>query len=398
MAEKIETMDDVAIDELKSTYKSSGPSGLLSSLKDKLNQWKSRPLNIAIIGNSGTGKSSYINAIRDLEADDEGGAAVGEIETTVGDPISYKDPRNKNLLYWDLPGVGTARYPRETYLRDVGFEKYDFYILISSQRFTENDLWLAKQIEKAGKKFFFLRSKIDNAIDNEKTAHRKTYNMEATLAKIRQNCVDELKNGGIKTIDVFLIASYKPALFDFEKAKEKLLKDFPKLKKDALVLSVSHGQSKAILKEKTEVLRKRIEKVGLASCLYHGLPISGIGLAIDAKLIESETDFYANQLALDYTSLENLASVAGVSTSSLTDKRHLYDADEVLAKLKNKKGTVRTVLAFVPFVGNIANLDAAVITRDTLLEILGEYEEAALKILESTQMKVAKNAAAELDV
>ena len=36
--------------------------------------WKSIPLNVAVIGNSGVGKSSFINAIRRLTADDEGGA------------------------------------------------------------------------------------------------------------------------------------------------------------------------------------------------------------------------------------------------------------------------------------------------------------------------------------
>ena len=243
-------MDEQTIDEMKTTYKSSGPSGLLSSLKNKLNRWKNNPLHIAIIGNSGAGKSSYINAIRGLDADDEGSAAVGETETTVGDPISYKDPRNDNLLYWDLPGVGTTRYPRNTYLRQVGFDKFDFYILISSSRFTENDLWIAKEIEKAGKQFFFLRSKIDDALANEKRAHRKTYNREATLDKIRKNCETELIKGGVKNVDVFLISSYETALFDFDRAKEKLLKDFPRLKKDAIVLSVSHGQSSKILKEK----------------------------------------------------------------------------------------------------------------------------------------------------
>ena len=392
----IETMDQQAIDEMKTTYKSSGPSGLLSSLKSKLNRWKNNPLHIAIIGNSGAGKSSYINAIRGLDADDEGSAAVGETETTVGDPISYKDPRNDNLLYWDLPGVGTTRYPRDTYLRQVGFDKFDFYILISSSRFTENDLWLAKEIEKAGKQFFFLRSKIDDALANEKRAHRKTYNREATLDKIRKNCESELKKGGVKTVDVFLISSYETALFDFDRAKEKLLKDFPKLKKDAMVLSVSHGHSSEILKEKTEVLRGRILKIGIGSCLTNAVPV--VSFLCDVTLIKSEVDFYIKQLSLDDISLEQLAELADVSSTSLKSKRGLYSFDDIANKLEEKKGTVRSYLTLIPLVGSIANVDAGAITAEVLTDILNGYEKAALEILESTQKAVAKKAADELDI
>ena len=398
MAENIETMDEEAIDELKSMYNSSEPSGLMSKLKDTLNRWKSKPLNIAIIGNSGTGKSTYINALRNMEEGDEGFAAVGETETTVGDPISYKNPRNSYLLYWDLPGVGTSRYPKGTYLSQVGFEKFDFYILISSQRFTENDLWLAKEIEKAGKKFCFLRSKIDNALTNEKRAHRNTYDKEATLAKIRKNCVDELSKAGIQTIDVFLISSYEPALFDFCPAQERLLNDFPNLKKDALILSVSYGQSNAILKEKTEVMRLRIWKVSLMSCMGTVIPIPGYSYLLDIKIIQIEADSFARQLSLDDSSVENLARLAGVPESSLKNKRHLYSGGETITKLQERKGVVRTVLSFVPFVGTIVNLDAFVAVRNILTDILNEYEQAALDILESTQTLIAKKAAEELDI
>ena len=391
-------MDQQTIDEVKRTYSSYGPSGLLREMTDKLNNWKSQPLNIAIIGNSGTGKSSYINAIRGLDADDKGAAAVGETETTVGDPISYKDPRNSNLLYWDLPGVGTPKYPKETYLRQVGFDKFDFYILISCQRFTENDLWLAKEIEKAGKKFYFLRSKVDTALSDEKRAHRKTFNKEATLDKIRKNCQDSLRKGEIATADVFLISSYETALFDFNIAKEKLLQDYPRLKTYALVLSVSHDQSKWILKKKIEAFMDRALKVCLMSCLSSLNPIPRLGLFCDIKLLHDEADFYAKQLALDDSSLKNLARAADVTEKSLMDKRHLYCENEIATKLSAGKSKVQTYLSYVPLIGTIANLDAASITVNVFFEIINEYAEAAVKILEYTNPRIAKKAAEEMDL
>ncbi|WAR22804.1 IIGP5-like protein [Mya arenaria] len=47
-------------------------------------------------GESGTGKSSFINSIRGLMADDPGAAEVSAVETTMK-PKAYDHPDNPNL-------------------------------------------------------------------------------------------------------------------------------------------------------------------------------------------------------------------------------------------------------------------------------------------------------------
>jgi predicted GTPase len=68
-----------------------------------LDAWKQHPLDIAVVGSSGVGKSTFINCFRGLEAEDEGAARVGVVETT-SEPTPYEHPDFSNLKIWDLPG------------------------------------------------------------------------------------------------------------------------------------------------------------------------------------------------------------------------------------------------------------------------------------------------------
>ena len=113
------------LEELKKAFEFGGVEGCRSMLERKRDEWKTIPLNVAVIGNSGVGKSSFINAIRGLTADDEEGAAVGSTEITA-EIRSYPHPNNTMLKFWDLPGVGTDCFPRSTYLADIEVDKYDF--------------------------------------------------------------------------------------------------------------------------------------------------------------------------------------------------------------------------------------------------------------------------------
>lgn len=112
-----------SIEEMKKQMETKGIGYIKNFMKSKLDGWKTQPLNCAVTGSSGAGKSSFINTIRGIGAEDEGAAAVDVTECT-NIPTSYPDKRNPMLFYWDLPGVGTPNYPKnETYLEKVDFQK-----------------------------------------------------------------------------------------------------------------------------------------------------------------------------------------------------------------------------------------------------------------------------------
>ena len=180
-------MGSKADEEIKKALDNKDPGLAASITKKYLEDINNIPLNIAVTGESGSGKSTFVNAFRGIDNRDETAAPTGVVETTM-EPESYPHPRYPNVILWDLPGVGTTRFPADQYLKHVGFEKYDFFIIISADRFTENDAKLAQEIKKMGKKFYFIRSKIDNNLRDAERSQRK-YDEGETLQKIRENCI-----------------------------------------------------------------------------------------------------------------------------------------------------------------------------------------------------------------
>jgi signal recognition particle receptor subunit beta len=124
-------------------------------------------INIAIIGNSGQGKSSFINAYFHKSKKDKDYAKVGITETTVdAQPFEYKVGGNK-IIFWDLPGCGTNKFPFDTYIKDFGLPHFDVCIIISANRYKETDDELAYQLDKfAHMPIYIIRSKFDSDLDN----------------------------------------------------------------------------------------------------------------------------------------------------------------------------------------------------------------------------------------
>ncbi len=174
------------------------------NFKAKINAWKTAPLNIA--GNSGTGKSTFINTIRGLKSTHKDAAKVGVTETT--DVVKqYRHPDHTNFILSDLPGVGTEKFPREKYLEIVEFAKFDFFLILCSTRFTEEDLWLAKEVKKQHKNFFFIRTKVDQDLKNEKDDNPDSGRQFAVLQSLTYDCLKQLDQGGLGSDNsVFLIS------------------------------------------------------------------------------------------------------------------------------------------------------------------------------------------------
>ncbi|KAL8219537.1 UNVERIFIED_CONTAM: hypothetical protein K2H54_026613 [Gekko kuhli] len=258
---------------------------------------------VANIGNTGVGKSSFVNAFRNISDYIQGSAKTGVEQTTMV-PQEYPNDIFPEITLWDLPGIGTSEFKPDKYLEIVNFSRYDFFIIVSAGRFTLYDAMLALEIKKMNKRFYFVRTKVDQDMDNE--GMRPNFSATQTLEQIRNNCLSNLKNKGIANPMVFLISRRHLNMYDFPKLHKTLADDLNDLKRPLLIMAMP-AFSREHLQEKKAAMKKLILKKALKSCGVGAILVPGLSVAYDIHLLVSSMKEICKAFGLDEISLCNLA-------------------------------------------------------------------------------------------
>ncbi|CAL8368520.1 unnamed protein product [Boreogadus saida] len=137
-------------------------------------------------------------------------------------------------------------------MKHVEFEKFDFFILVSADRFSENDAKLAKEIKKMGKKLFLVRSKIDHSLSNVQRRQQTEYDEEKTLQEIRKYCIRELEGQGVASPQVFLVSCKDLHLYEFPALQETMERELPSHKRGVLILALPNICKSTINKKKED--------------------------------------------------------------------------------------------------------------------------------------------------
>ncbi|KAM5132031.1 interferon-inducible GTPase 5-like [Mantella aurantiaca] len=314
--ESLDIISDEEVNEIRAALENGDLYKATEKLSESLQDIENAQLNIAVTGESGSGKSTFVNAIRGLDNDEEEGAAKTGVTETTMKPKAYQHPQYNNMTIWDLPGIGSPNFKASDYLQEVDFDRYDFFIIMSSERFRQNDMELAKQIKSMGKKFYFVRTKVDSDLNASQIRRKKSYNEEKILNEIRDYCIECLREGGIQDQKVFLLSCLDFNKYDFYQMQETLEQELPSHKRHVFMLSLPNI-SYPILEKKKKALKKQIWMWATLSCAVAVVPLPGLSVACDIGILVGEMRKYRNAFGLDPKSLEKLANRFGKDVREL---------------------------------------------------------------------------------
>ncbi|KAI4871211.1 hypothetical protein NFI96_003478 [Prochilodus magdalenae] len=193
-------------------------------------------MDVAVTGDSGSGKSSLINALLGLDHDDEEAAPTGVVETTII-PAMYQYPYNPNLRLWDLPGMGTPTFTSKSYVETMNFDLYDMFIVVTSERFRENNMLLIDEIEKQKKPFYVVRTKVDSDLHSQ--SKKQSFSAAKALKVMRDECLKYLEEKNLNA-HVFLVSSHDTESYDMQNLKDTLENEVPKLRRDVFPIFMSN--------------------------------------------------------------------------------------------------------------------------------------------------------------
>ena len=373
---------------------------LNSEMNSAVKAWESSKVNIAVIGETYVGKSTHINLHFGNNAATAGHAGdTTQTVTPYGQtgPINEESDRNEVLVFWDLPGFNTMNFNRETYDGVVKLDKYHFFLILTDKIFTHDIHWLLGEILRRNKRFFLVRTKIDQAVYNaSKHPPRQTREevIEETRRKIENGLKESLKTFKTKNptlkyaynpqnFKVYFVDNHNSSDYDFRQLREDIWASMSSLQKEVYLMQC-RSYSKPMRDEKYKNFRKRILKVAAASAA--GAPIPGSTLLFDIPLISYEVFWYMRVFGVDKQTIREREEDSGFNRGQIEGpfKEYLQKSHKALCIIREAIGERRSIT-----IPGLRHLAPAIIGALTLVAASGTAESAAEAIVPIVGVAIA---------
>lgn len=363
----------------------------------KMNEWKDAKIQIGILGESGSGKSTFLNSFRELNKGDEGFADQGYKGNTTTKSSTYTIKDNPNIIFRDGVGSGTIKYERgPEYLKLLKIEDLDFVLLLSNKNFSQDDAWFAKEIRKMGKPLFFVRTKFDEILRSAEMDGSTGENIYEEIVKV---CAENIKDSGIPSTSIFIISNYDRSLGDFNDLMKAIFNSLSQNKRQALLHSIK-PLTHHVIKEKKEELIRRSYRMAVMSAAAAAIPVPGIDICVDLHILHFEILFYMKEFSLTKDNIERLCNKKKIEYQDLMRKlphtRYLwvqgikeFITTSITLELAEKTTEVmaKQFLNFIPFLGTIILSSSAYIACLKMLhKEINKLEKEAHTLLEEFEV------------
>jgi GTPase Era involved in 16S rRNA processing len=222
-------------------------------IDESINRWKKEQVKFAITCRCTTGKSTFINTIRNFNPGDDDFAMAESGNTTIT-PTLYMHTKNDKITFYDLLGYSSIIFKKEDYINEMKISDYDTVFIFCDNVLSEDEVWLVRELNKLEKPVFLVRSKIDADIEN---AIYDGKDQEMIIPKIKreiQNALHaspELKD----TKGIFLISGQKPDLGEMSDLLRYVEDNLYGFEAQALLFSLD-SITKEIVERKYKMLKK----------------------------------------------------------------------------------------------------------------------------------------------
>jgi len=358
---------------------------LAAKLLQAKNEYDSVQIKCGITGVSGSGKSSLINAIAGERI-----AKVNVVEQTT-DPQEF---HHGGIVFVDLPGVGTAKWPQESYVDRLGLEEYDCFILVTAHRFFEDDAYLYDQLSnQLNKPCFVVRNQFDLAIQQGRRDNG--FSEEEVRDLIDGNIRQNLKPSQVDK--VYITSAHYPQLYDFPRLIEDIVESQEGVKRTRLMADVAAWSEDMLVKKRAAAERLVGIYAGLSAANALN-PVPGLDISVDLgmllKMSNAVRHIYGlTQGQFDYTA--TMLDPAGPHTQAakmlLSRMVAKYSTEKAIALLLEKFGrkvAIREVTKWAPFIGTIvAGMIGFKLTYSFGEMLLEDCESTARGFLEELKTK-----------
>lgn len=352
------------------------PKSLDAYIKEAAQQrmaFEQTRVRVGIIGRSGTGKSSLINAMVGEKL-----ALVGVVETTM-EPEEFE---YNGLVLVDLPGCGTPKFPAKDYASKMRLDTYDALILVVTDRWFEDDAALLDQmIHELQVPYFIVRTKFDLAVQDGHFDHGLTE--EEVRAKIEDNLRTYLGEAGLQKL--YMVSSRYPARYDLPRLLEDVCACMAGMKRERLEAALAAWTPEG-LERKLRVGRHIVHWHAMAAAANGMNPIPGLDVSVDlgilVTMIHKIKELYHihQPPAIDVAALRNKA-IAG-RAAALAAKYGTPIAVEGVMRQFAKREAGKTVAKWFPIVGQlVAGSLGYLLTYRLGIQVLEDYHNMAQQIV-----------------